>query len=435
MMQSFAERVKQRREIGGMMDGPRDARSRHESLLIRALTCMMFFTFAMTTDAVGSIIPTLLEEFSLSLRAASAFHYVPMIAIAAGALALGFLADRAGRKATIVLGLAIYGASSLLFAFGSSFAFFVVLLGAAGVGVSVFKVGALALIGDVSRSTREHTTFMNTVEGFFAVGAIVGPAVVATLLAAGLSWKYLYVLAAAICVVLVAMASVVRYPPTNVAESASASFVATLRKVRDSYALGFSTLIMLYVAVEVAIYVWMPTYLQGYAGSVPWLATYALTIFFVLRAVGRFLGAWILRKLSWSTVLAVFAAAILFCFAGSLYGGPDYAVYLLPLSGLFMSVVYPTLNSKGISCFPRSEHGAVAGVILFFTAVAAAAGPLAMAAVSDAFGDIKFGFVLATGFAALLFAGLLVNRLLDPAGQRLASRNDADYAAVGGQKA
>jgi fucose permease len=72
----------------------------------------------------------------------------------------------------------------------------------------------------------------------------------------------------------------------------------------------------------------------------------------------------------------------------------------------------------------------VAGVILFFTAVAAAAGPLAMAAVSDVFGDIKFGFVLATGFAALLFAGLLVNRLLDPAGQRLASRNDADYAAA-----
>jgi fucose permease len=129
-------------------------------------------------------------------------------------------------------------------------------------------------------------------------------------------------------------------------------------------------------------------------------------------------------------VLAAFAAAILACFAGSLYGGANYAVYLLPLSGLFMSVMYPTLNSKGISCFARAEHGAVAGVILFFTAVAAAAGPLAMAAVSDAFGDIKFGFVLATGFALLLFAGLLLNRLLDPAGPRLASRNESDYAAA-----
>jgi fucose permease len=391
---------------------------------------MMFFTFAMTTDAVGSIIPTLLEEFQLSLREASAFHYVPMIAIAVGALALGFLADRVGRRVTIILGLVVYGASSLLFAFGSSFGFFVVLLGAAGIGVSVFKIGALALIGDVSQSTGEHTTFMNTVEGFFAVGAIVGPAIVATLLAAGLSWKYLYVIAALICVVLVVAAAMARYPSTALAATGDASFAETLKKMRDAHTLGFSALIMLYVAVEVAVYVWMPTYLQGYTGSVPWLAAYALTIFFVLRAAGRFLGALLLRKLEWSTVLLVFAAAILACFAASLYGGPDHAVYLLPLSGLFMSVLYPTLNSKGISCFPRSEHGAVAGVILFFTAFAAAAGPLAMGAVSDALGDIKYGFVLATGFAALLFAGLLLNRLFDPAGARLKRRDDADYAAA-----
>jgi len=87
------------------MDSVSPAQSGRDLLLIKALTCTMFFTFAMTTDAVGSIIPTLLTEFDLSLRAASAFHYVPMIAIAIGALALGFLADRVGRKATIVLGL------------------------------------------------------------------------------------------------------------------------------------------------------------------------------------------------------------------------------------------------------------------------------------------------------------------------------------------
>jgi fucose permease len=284
------------------------------------------------------------------------------------------------------------------------------------------------LIGDFSRSTREHTTFMNVVEGFFAVGAIVGPAIVATLLADGLSWKYLYVLAAGICALLLATAAIARYPAMTSPAGSAATLAQTLRKMRDGYALGFSSLIMLYVAVEVAIYVWMPTYLQNYAGPSSKLATYALTIFFVLRAAGRFFGAWLLGKLSWSAVLVAFSAAILACFAGSLYGGADYAVYLLPLSGLFMSVIYPTLNSKGISCFPRSEHGAVAGVILFFTAFAAAAGPLAMAAVSDALGDIKFGFVLATGFALLLFAGLLLNRLLDPAGARLASRNASDYA-------
>ena len=46
--------------------------------LLRALLGAMFFVFAMTTDAVGSIIPTLIDEFKLSLSQASAFHYATM---------------------------------------------------------------------------------------------------------------------------------------------------------------------------------------------------------------------------------------------------------------------------------------------------------------------------------------------------------------------
>ena len=184
-----------------------DSTGGHNLRLIRWLTCLMFFTFAMTTDAVGSVIPQLIEEYALSMTAAGAFQYATMGGIAAGALLLGFLADRIGRKRTIILGLALYGASSLLVAVGSHFGAFVALLARCGLGISVFKTGALALIGDITPSTAAHTRFMNTVEGFFAVGAIVGPAVVATLLAAGMSWKWLYVLAAAICLALVVMAA------------------------------------------------------------------------------------------------------------------------------------------------------------------------------------------------------------------------------------
>jgi fucose permease len=92
-----------------------------------------------------------------------------------------------------------------------------------------------------------------------------------------------------------------------------------------------------------------------------------------------------------------------------------------------MSVIYPSLNSKGISCFPKSEHGAVAGVILFFTCVSAVVGPLAMGAVSDAMGHPRYGFILATGFAALLFVGLLLNWIFDPTRDLLISLDQTEY--------
>src|SRR5947207_40028 len=150
---------------------------------IRWLTFFMFMMFAMTTDSVGVIIPQVIREFRLSMTVAGAFHYATMSGIALAGFFLGYLADKLGRKKTIILGLTLFALSSYLFAVGSTFLFFLALLLFSGFAIGIFKTGALALIGDITRSTTEHTSTMNTVEGFFAVGAIIGPAVVAHLLA------------------------------------------------------------------------------------------------------------------------------------------------------------------------------------------------------------------------------------------------------------
>ncbi len=517
---------------------------------IKWLTFLMFMMFAMTTDSVGNIIPVIIKEFGLSNTAAGAFHYANMAAIALAGIFLGYLADKLGRKKTIVLGLVIFALNSYLFAAGKSFAFFLTLVVISGASIGVFKTGALALVGDISRSTSEHTSTMNTVEGFFAVGAIIGPAIVTALLAQKYHWTWLYVIAGTICVLLIVTALLVKYPQTTKTADEPIDLKRTMGMMRSPYALGFSLGIFLYVATECAIYVWMPTLLGSTTFSAAeirdlpslvtslkkpdrpfdtWLATrlsphvretlekwpaeskmdslravllndlntniipnqaifepqrfagitlreetrkllevnpkgsslerlnrllledayprelarnlllttslgfmamlYALTAFFVLRAIGRFMGAWVLARFKWTSVMAVFSLAILACFAGSVAGGLFFAVWLLPLSGLFMSMIYPTLNSKGISCFPKTEHGAVSGVILFFTCTAAALGPFAMGVVSDVFRHPKYGFVLAALFAALLFAGLLLNWMYDPAQKRLATVDSSEYRA------
>ncbi|MFT6920202.1 MAG: DHA1 family quinolone resistance protein-like MFS transporter [Cognaticolwellia sp.] len=381
---------------------------------IKLLTYMMFFVFAMTSDAVGVIIPQLIETYNLNLTQASAFHYIPMIFIAFSGLFLGYLADKWGRKLTIVIGLMIFSVACFMFSVGESFYYFLFLLALIGIAIGLFKTGALALIGDISSSGKEHTATMNKVEGFFGVGAIVGPAIVSYLLVSGVSWKYLYIAAGAICILLCLVAMKSKYPVTQQHAVEKINLKSSFKLMKDPYALGFSLAIALYVATEVAIYVWMPTLLADYTGSLVWLATYALTIFFVLRASGRFLGVWMLKHFSWQKVMFWFSLAVFLCYLGTALMGVDVAVVLLPLSGLFMSVIYPTLNSKGISCFKKSKHGAVAGVILFFTAVSAAISPLLMGIVSDLFGHVSYGFYLATFFSGLLFVAAIYNLKVDP---------------------
>ena len=388
---------------------------------------MMFLMFAMTTDSVGNIIPDVIKEFDLSMLLAGAFHYVNMTAIALAAIFLGYLADKLGRKKTIVFGLILFVLPSYLFMVGNTFLLYLLLLFVCGAGIGIFKTGALALVGDISVSASEHTTTMNTVEGFFAVGAIIGPAIVTRLLSSGFSWKWLYIIAGTICVLLIIAASLVKYPKTVKTMDEPIDLRRTMGMMKNPYALGFSLGIFLYVAAECAVYVWMPKLLADYTGSFGKLALYSVSIFFILRAVGRFLGAWVLARYNWTSVMALFSLMILICFAGSIAGGLSYTIWLMPLSGLFMSMIYPTLTSKGISCFPKTEHGTVAGVILFFTCVSAAVGPLAMGAVSDIFGHIKYGFILATVFAGLLFAGMLLNWIYNPAQARLAELDSSEY--------
>jgi len=164
----------------------------------------------------------------------------------------------------------------------------------------------------------------------------------------------LYVIAGNMCVLLILTALRVQYPRSASAPEKTDVEKTNLRAVsalmKNRFVLLFSLGAFLYVAVESAIYVWMPMLVSGYRGPGEWIALYGVSIFFLLRAGGRFLGGWMLTKLSWRTALCLCGGAILVCFAISIAGGLQWAVYFLPLSGLFMSVIYPTINSKGISC-------------------------------------------------------------------------------------
>lgn len=396
--------------------------------VLKTLAFVMFAMFAMTTDSVGVIIPQVIKRYSLGMTAGGAFQYATMSGIAIAAFGLGFLADRWGRKRSIIAGLLLFAASSALFAVGREFLVFVALLFCSGLAIGVFKAGALAMIGDISRSTREHSATMNMLEGFFGVGAIIGPAIVARLLVSGADWKWLYVIASGLCAVLIAVAALTRFPQAPArAEARSRSAAETLGLLRDPYALVFSLALMLYVAAEAAVYVWGPTYLLGYRGPAAWFALYMVSIFFVLRAGGRFVGAWLMARLPWAQVVAICSSGVFACFLAGCLGGRGVAAIALPASGLFMSVLYPTINSKGISGFPKARHGEIAGLLLFFTCVSAVLAPLAMAALSDALGDAKYSLYLASVFAGLLSALAIWNAAANPTRARLTQRDDEDY--------
>lgn len=407
------------------------SRPKGSSVLLKLLVFAMFAMFAMTTDSVGTVIPEVIREFGLGLTAGGSFQYATMSGIAISAIGLGFLADRLGRKVTILIGLSMFGLGSALFAVGHDFLFFTTLLFLSGLGIGIFKAGALALIGDLSRSTNEHARTMNLIEGFFGVGAIIGPAIVAYLLLVGASWKWVYLVAAVLCGLLLFASAMARFPVPIKSNEEPVRATDAIRLSGDPASLFFGTALMLYVAAEAAIYVWAPTYLSGYEGAWAKLAGYAVSVFFVLRAAGRFLGVWLLGRFSWATVILSCSAAMALLFWIAVAGGREVAVFALPATGLFMSVLYPTINSTGISCFDKGRHGSIAGLLLFFTCLSAVLAPLAMGALGEALGDSAYAMVLGAVFATLLAALCGWNALRQPFRSRLLQRDASDYEGTG----
>jgi fucose permease len=85
-------------------------------------------------------------------------------------------------------------------------------------------------------STKEHTSIMNAVEGFFGIGSIIGPAILARLLIRGLSWQWLYVIAGTMCVLLIVTAASVRYPAPKSTDARTLNWIfnPTLRVFRHA---------------------------------------------------------------------------------------------------------------------------------------------------------------------------------------------------------
>ena len=196
---------------------------------------------------------------------------------------------------------------------------------------------------------------MNAVEGFFAVGAIIGPMIVTYLLSKSVRWQWLYVIAGSLCVLLIIMASVVRYPETKKSTQEKINLSRTFSMLKDPYALGFSIGAFLYVAVECAVYVWMPTLIEQYEGRLILIATYSLSSFYTQDWAVH--GVWLLQ-FNWLTILCVFCFLI-FCASGQCHRRHRCSCHTTALSGLFMSLSIPLLTER-YKLFPQVQHGSVA---------------------------------------------------------------------------
>lgn len=366
---------------------------RHRTLFLALFA--VFTIFGMSMTIIGAALPKILTSFGWS-------YFVAGLVLAANAIAYfsftfigGYAIRYLGPRRTIVIGLAI-AAVGLLF-FGSTPGPAInVLLGALigiGQGFVEITVNWTTLRLDTAKSGRP----MNLMHGAFALGAILGPLVLAALLHADLDWVAVYHLMSAMFTVFAVLFLLM--PMDVPSEAANPEAGQTVRRINThpAYYLSFLALFF-YVGVELGVSNWVAQYFVAVFDYPAAQSALLVSLFWAGLLAGRF-GVPLLYSgvrqdlmLIGFSVLATITIAML-SLLGFVAAGPfvqAIAMAMVLLSGLGCSIVYPAVITLLGSCFPHAQSQAI-GFAATGGGVGAFVFPFLMSALADGWG-IRIGF-------------------------------------------
>jgi fucose permease len=332
---------------------------RNVTLLILAAV-VAIFVYGMMAAMLGTILPELSRRFQLTPRQNGTIAFAQAVGLMLASLAVGPLLDDVGKKAGLILGLALIVIALLALPRSAGYRSIVFLLFLLGMGGGIVVTGANALTSDVGEAHRAIA--LNLVNLFFGLGGLLTPFISANLLRG--NWVRLCYTIAALTVVTLAIQAIAPMPPPSGAGRFIFANAGPVLGRPLLFLLGF--FLFLYVGCEVGVWNWLVRHLiaQGVAES---RALNILSLGFALgMLIGRVAVAPVLVHVSPIDVtLAASIAMTIATFLMLRVRGAAAAALLVFLAGVAMAPVFPTTLAIVGGAFP-SMTGTALGIVITF---------------------------------------------------------------------
>src|ERR1700691_4821308 len=315
---------------------------------------LAIFVYGMTAAMLGTILPDLSGRFRLTPKQDGTIAFCQALGLILASIGVGPLIDYEGKKAGLVLGLALSALAVALLPRSSGFRSIAARLFLLGTGGGIIVTAANALGSDVDPAHR--ATALNLLNIFFGLGGFATPFVSANLLGRN-SARLCHLIAG---LVVVTMAVNLFAPIPSVTNAQSFVFL-DLGSILARPVLWLSALMLfLYVACEVGVWNWLVQHLI--AQGVPQVrALNVLSFGFALGLLfGRLAGSQIVISVSGLTVtLAASILMAILTFAMLQTRSPTAAWIVTFLVGMAMAPVYPTTVALVGDVFPRMTGTAI----------------------------------------------------------------------------
>jgi fucose permease len=367
--------------------------------LLTAGAFFAFFIFGFTDNLKGPALPRLLDDLQLNYSLGGTILLGIYLGFMAATLSTGLLADALGHKAVLVLAGVCLAVGVTSFAAFSAPVWLTLAMMVLGFGLGAIELGCNSLI--VLLHPGDKGRYLNLLAVLHGMGSMIAPLYAGWLLAGGSSWRVVYRWDLVLIVPLIAFFALSVFPPKPAEASDQIDFRHIGRTAFTPILLAYYLADLLYVACEIGIASWMVEFLQKDRGQSVTQSTLALSIFFGLIMVGRFMGSFVVERFGYLRSILLAALLASACVGLSLFG-PAWLWWLLPASGFFLSIIFPTITAS-LSGTLKGSMNSILGLLFTFAGLGGIIGPWLVGLASD-LGGIRFGFSLNLAFGLLTAA-------------------------------
>jgi FHS family L-fucose permease-like MFS transporter len=385
------------------------------------LVTTLFFLWALGVNLNDILIPHLKKVFDLNDLQSALIQTAFFGGYFLSALPAGRLMERIGYRKGIVTGLLTCAVGALLFIPAASIQVYGLFLFASFVmacGQGVLEVAAnpyVTLLGPAESSERR----LNLAQSFNSVGAVITPFIGSAFILSALEYSREHLAAmtpAQVAAYRAAVVGTVRIPYVVIAGIFLAAAVtiwfsqlpeigatagafkqdSTGEELRDIW--RFKHLVkgvaaqFFYVGAQVGVASFVIRLAQhSISGMHQKDASFYLKLHLIGFMVGRFSGAYIMKRVPAARLLSLFALATLICLSVVLFGSGVAPLWAVVLIGFFHSIMFPTIFALSIKDLGR--YTKLGSSLLVASIIGGAVFPAIMGFISD-HSNIRVAFIV-----------------------------------------
>ncbi|KUJ56093.1 MFS transporter [Chryseobacterium aquaticum] len=344
---------------------------------------LTFFIFSMVLNCMGIVILQLSQENIGydKLGFLEAFKDLPIAFISL--FAVNFI-SKVGAKKSLILALSIVGICSFILPFVEVFWFYKLWFAIIGTCFAIGKICVYGIIRNNITIEKSLAKTMNNVEASFMIGIFVVNVGFGWLIASEYSeyWKFGFMFISIVSLVTIYLLS--RITIIEADKNLENNIFSSLISFRKTSVILFFFVIFFIVLTEQSFNSWLPTYYRNHLKVNSFFAIQASSMLAMFSYIGRIITANVIQRFSlvkyftFCLVCIMFLLSIIF---GIQYFGSDQSeisLYLFPIIGLFLSPLYPLINSKMISQIESQKINTFTSLIVIFSSLGSSVSSITM---------------------------------------------------------